>query len=331
MTQTENTSYKDYIARIQALWQTPREVINQFVIETVEAKPIEYTRIMAGEANEVYSVRLDNNTDIIVRISRDGDRTFTKEKWAMQQCEKIGVPVAKLYGIKKLDLKQDVIELCSMEKLAGVPLRQLQRENNVSEEKTHEILKIVGKMLRRIHTIPTHGFGNINGRGEGKALTFARWVLKRTKHSENHGKTAKKHGIEEKSIIFILGELNKHEDLFTTISPHLVHGDVGTDHILVDGEKVTGIIDWGGAKSADAAYDFAWVHFFHEKKSAYNSLLEGYQTEQSVDENFNLRMHLCKLALILDQLYYYDMTGFEPGIAIVQRNIQEELEYFKNS
>lgn len=330
MTRAKDTSYQQYISRIQATWQTPPEVINRFVEETVGSKPTHYTRIMAGEANEVYAVRLLNEHEIIVRISRDGEKLFTKEQWAMAQCEKNGIPVPKFYGIQNVTVNGEEIELCSMEKLAGSALRQLYNEKKISHEKMRDVFQNVGMLLRRIHSIKTKRFGNINGKGEGKAPTFSQWMLERTKQPENHIRRGKRHAIKDQSIVLFIDILKKHRKTYDTITPHLVHGDMGYDHIMVDGDEITGIIDWGGAKSVDPAYDFALVHFFHEKKEAYRSLLFGYQAKKPLDGNFEHRIHLCKLLLILDQLDYYDMTGFERGIDIVKRNIREELEYFKN-
>ncbi len=39
--------------------------------------------------------------------------------------------------------------------------------------------------------------------------------------------------------------------------PALKHGDFGADNILFDGEKITGIVDFGGAFLGDPAFDYA--------------------------------------------------------------------------
>jgi aminoglycoside phosphotransferase (APT) family kinase protein len=45
------------------------------------------------------------------------------------------------------------------------------------------------------------------------------------------------------------------------VQPCLSHGDLGPDHILVLGEQVTGIIDWGDCAVRDPAIDLAWTVF----------------------------------------------------------------------
>ncbi|MGX1811211.1 phosphotransferase [Nocardia sp. NPDC055321] len=41
----------------------------------------------------------------------------------------------------------------------------------------------------------------------------------------------------------------------------LVHGDLGPEHVLADGTRVTGVIDFGDAHVGDAAIDLAWGLF----------------------------------------------------------------------
>jgi aminoglycoside phosphotransferase len=43
--------------------------------------------------------------------------------------------------------------------------------------------------------------------------------------------------------------------------PALIHGDLGADHIRVEGPMVTGIIDWTDACVGDPALDLAWTAF----------------------------------------------------------------------
>ncbi|MEV6769644.1 phosphotransferase [Nocardia sp. NPDC051030] len=41
----------------------------------------------------------------------------------------------------------------------------------------------------------------------------------------------------------------------------VVHGDLGPEHVLVDGDRVTGVIDFGDTHIGDAAVDLAWCLF----------------------------------------------------------------------
>ncbi|MGH8867155.1 MAG: phosphotransferase [Actinomycetes bacterium] len=44
--------------------------------------------------------------------------------------------------------------------------------------------------------------------------------------------------------------------------PVLVHGDFGPQHLVVDGERVTGLVDWDHARRGHAVEDLAWAEWF---------------------------------------------------------------------
>jgi aminoglycoside phosphotransferase (APT) family kinase protein len=44
-----------------------------------------------------------------------------------------------------------------------------------------------------------------------------------------------------------------------TFKPAIVHADLGPEHLLTDGERLTGVIDWSDATVGDPAIDFAWL------------------------------------------------------------------------
>jgi aminoglycoside phosphotransferase (APT) family kinase protein len=44
-----------------------------------------------------------------------------------------------------------------------------------------------------------------------------------------------------------------------TFKSAIVHADLGPEHLLTDGERLTGVIDWSDATVGDPAIDFAWL------------------------------------------------------------------------
>jgi len=57
-------------------------------------------------------------------------------------------------------------------------------------------------------------------------------------------------------------------------TPAFIHGDLQITHVFLDGEEVTGIIDWSEAAPGDAMFDLAILTLGHEE--CLDSLLEGY-------------------------------------------------------
>ena len=53
----------------------------------------------------------------------------------------------------------------------------------------------------------------------------------------------------------------------TVLRPHapaFIHGDLHLEHVFVDGDEVSGIIDWSEARGGDALFDIASLTLTNE-------------------------------------------------------------------
>ncbi|MFE6968083.1 phosphotransferase family protein [Isoptericola sp. NPDC057653] len=57
-------------------------------------------------------------------------------------------------------------------------------------------------------------------------------------------------------------------------TPAFIHGDLQITHVFVDGDEVTGIIDWSEAAPGDAMFDLAILTLGHEERL--DDVLAGY-------------------------------------------------------
>ncbi|WP_103534762.1 phosphotransferase family protein [Streptomyces sp. SM11] len=64
-------------------------------------------------------------------------------------------------------------------------------------------------------------------------------------------------------------------------TPAFTHGDLQIAHVFVDGDRVTGIIDWSEAGQGDALYDLATFTLGHEEHL--DDVLAGYGTDINLD------------------------------------------------
>src|SRR5580704_6565909 len=55
-------------------------------------------------------------------------------------------------------------------------------------------------------------------------------------------------------------------------TPVFTHGDLQSAHVFVDGDKITGVIDWSGASQGDALHDLAILTLGHEEHLGTSSL-----------------------------------------------------------
>ncbi|MFI8849346.1 aminoglycoside phosphotransferase family protein [Streptomyces sp. 891-h] len=64
-------------------------------------------------------------------------------------------------------------------------------------------------------------------------------------------------------------------------TPVFTHGDLQVDHVFVDGDEITGVIDWSEAGHGDALYDLATLTLGHEEHLG--DVLAGYGTDVDLD------------------------------------------------
>ncbi|WP_432122670.1 phosphotransferase family protein [Streptomyces sp. S1] len=71
------------------------------------------------------------------------------------------------------------------------------------------------------------------------------------------------------------------EAAFRPWTPAFTHGDLQIAHVFLDGDEVTGIIDWSEAGRGDALYDLATFTLGHEERL--DDVLAGYGTGVDLD------------------------------------------------
>ena len=64
-------------------------------------------------------------------------------------------------------------------------------------------------------------------------------------------------------------------------TPVFIHGDLQVDHVFVDGDEVTGIIDWSEASQGDALFDLATLTLGHPEHLG--DVIAGYGTDVDRD------------------------------------------------
>jgi aminoglycoside phosphotransferase (APT) family kinase protein len=64
-------------------------------------------------------------------------------------------------------------------------------------------------------------------------------------------------------------------------TPAFTHGDLQADHVFVDGDEITGVIDWSEAGQGDALFDLAILTLGHEEQLGH--VVAGYGTDVDLD------------------------------------------------
>jgi hypothetical protein len=64
-------------------------------------------------------------------------------------------------------------------------------------------------------------------------------------------------------------------------TPVFIHGDLQLDHVFVDRDQITGVIDWSEAAQGDALFDLATMTLGHEEQLGH--VIDGYGADVDVD------------------------------------------------
>ena len=64
-------------------------------------------------------------------------------------------------------------------------------------------------------------------------------------------------------------------------TPVFIHGDLQVDHVFVDGDEVTGVVDWSEASQGDALFDVAILTLGHKERLG--DVVAGYGTDVDRD------------------------------------------------
>jgi aminoglycoside phosphotransferase (APT) family kinase protein len=63
--------------------------------------------------------------------------------------------------------------------------------------------------------------------------------------------------------------------------PVFTHGDLQVDHVFIDGDEITGVIDWSDASEGDALFDLAILTLGHHERL--DDVVAGYGTDVDLE------------------------------------------------
>ena len=94
------------------------------------------------------------------------------------------------------------------------------------------------------------------------------------------------------------------------VSRHLVHADLLHGNVLVAGDRITAVLDWGCSLYGDFLYDVAWMTFWapwHPGVACVDiaTAARSHLTAIGADVvDYDRRLHCCMLHIGLDHIAY---------------------------
>lgn len=328
MAKTKQDGYRKFLEEKHAKFATPRNVIDWVVQGVLGENTKALERVVDGEVNEVYFLDTESGR-FVLRIARQNFVNFEAEKWAIEKCIKAGVPVPRVLGLVEKKAEGENLKFCVQERLPGVPLGWMYGEIKEDTTLIRSIVSMTGELTGKIHTVRPKKFGWINGDGIGYFNSWEDYLRNRRREKDVAVLACKRAGIDPKLAGLAADFVDRNEGKLELLDPRLLHMDIHPKHIMIQDNRVLGIIDFGNVTSGDPVYEFARFDYFNAPNGLFRPLewlLEGYPHKDSLPENFDERMKIYKLQLGLEHLDYYYDEGNMSGLKFVADKLVEDYK-----
>ncbi|HLD05503.1 MAG TPA: aminoglycoside phosphotransferase family protein [Candidatus Nanoarchaeia archaeon] len=301
--------------RFELSLQAAQEICHKYNLE----EPKEVVRVEKGMTNDVFSL----NDKYMVKIA-----TFyadlvdlSKEQAVYGWLKEAKVPCPKVLG---LDRSKQILPYCYLvlEKVRGLPLDDCWP--SLSAESRANLITEIGNILAKIHSIQFPVFGEcLWGGGFVGPLGYKEFLQRDVKIILD--KIAKENllstDLQQKISVFFsrttLFDLN--------VRGSLTHLGYNFSDFIVEGGKVTGVIDWEWARSAHHEEDLAlfFYRMLHMDPGLISKFREAYEKTHKLDKAFEKRLLVYNFLYYLRGLYHTLCWSHRPD---KQREYLREVE-----
>jgi aminoglycoside phosphotransferase (APT) family kinase protein len=253
-----------------------------FVVEHLGCHVTAVRRVRAFATNAVYKVEAGGHR-LVVKASGLHD-ALRGEVWACGQGRVTGCPVPSVLGFGRLGSG------------AGMSAFIMSLVEGVSLAAPHPVLREVGVRLRQLHEVRVPRFGCLSDASWNDTGCFSlrndSWrgfldgIVAEVRALGGSYAVAGAVADAVAAAVDARGEALAAVELGS-----LCHGDLKGGHVLVDDDRLAGIIDWGDAAVGDPVWDIA--RFAHRADaSSLWLLLEGYDPDRVLVDDLAWRIPL---------------------------------------
>lgn len=232
----------------------------------------------------------------VLRVNHQAEG-FEKDDFANRHFAGPGLPVPEIEAIGLLD---NGIAWCLSALAPGVTLQDL------PEAYLPAVVAPVAAVMQAMAAAPLEsvtGFGPFNSRGEGRYPSWKAYLESICREGNYDWHTAGKRvplkrikPLQERLLQYLPGIPEVRQ---------LVHGDFGSNNVLTDGHRITGVIDWSEAMAGDSLYDMANIFFWRTWLPCMEYQARYFET-QSIDQ---ARLNGYQLRIGLEEVYQTAIAG----------------------
>ncbi|RUW44824.1 phosphotransferase [Mesorhizobium sp. M8A.F.Ca.ET.021.01.1.1] len=258
----------------------------------------DFQQASEGEESQAFAFASEGNP-YIIRINRS-DAGFEKDRFLFQRFASADLPVPEILTIEAFS---DHIWCCVSRRVAGITLEDM------APVDLPAVLEPVSKILDTMagaDTAGTKGFGPFDASGSGSFRSWRDFLLSGDDDCRDWAKAVTRADMAR--IRAILGRIRALAVLCPEIRK-LVHGDFGSNNVLADDGRITGVIDWSEALFGDPLYDVANILFWRPWLDCMEQQARFFETHQP-DRLYHQRRLLCyQLRIGIDVLYEAAVDG----------------------
>ncbi len=308
----------------ERLFNAPEEIINAAIEKATGSKIISKERIIKGEANEVHSVNTEDGQRVIIRISHGDEPAFEREQWAIERSVEAGVLAPYVLLVDQAYDGEKSLALSVETQLRGIPMNELDDLlNPENKDLLDDLLRQAGQVLSAINSVKVAGFGELDKEGKGIYATVQEALLNEYVAGSELFEILDKVGLDPAVSTKALDILKKGASTYPPIQPRLTHNDFGPKHLLIDNNKISGVIDFENADGGDPVKEFARWKFYFDDKYPLDTLMQGYSDKGIFSEDFEQRLQLWMIHWSLAGLHYYYKEKNTIGIKLAKRKLLE--------
>ncbi len=267
------------------------------------ARHLTFHRVAEGVSTPVYRIHADDGT-YYLRLAETHASSLAPEASVHRILAARGVHVPKVIHVDPFNSALGR-SLMITSAITGAPV-----DEGMAHPQWRTILMAAGRDLARINSIPVAGFGWIDRTGGEPDELRAPYPKRRAfiaSALDDHLRRLRDVGaLSETTVRAILPLVACVEENERRSEPAwLAHGDFDTSHILQEGGRYSGIIDFGEIRGADALYDLG--HFLlHDGERISESLLpyllEGYNEVTPLPPDYERRIRYWAIVIGINSL-----------------------------
>jgi len=241
--------------------------IKEIILEKLDAKVVEIKEDTSGYDQYVWIIATSNPKYQKIVLKKPKNESYfrnIREVIACQKFQELDIMVPTVIYWDEEILIETFIE--------GAQLDQLDLDKNLQNEIFYEL----GKILRKIHSIPAQGFGKIKSNElVGEVSNLVEYYDSGFLHHLRNLEETKLYSPEDIQNINNYYETKKKQvDVNNSV---LLHADYADSNIILTPNQEIALIDFADLSAGNPMQDYAYMYETYNGTQAFQALLDGYQ------------------------------------------------------